>query len=209
MNCRDYKLTIYYNGTEIRKDTGCVGDQHTYTTSTTLPPDTTYAWYIDSVRPPSPLVSTNASYTYIFGAENHELYLVATSASAGCSIQVTVKETTVVCNPVCENNCSKETVSFQAGVLSNLVDNFGNSHLIPNGFSFECAKTSTVNDKVTKWIKAMLKSQPNCHNADINVAWTFNKTGSNCITLVITNSPIKFTSITVGGKTYNFNTSLC
>lgn len=207
--CSDYKLIVYLDGTQVREDTGCVGDQHTYTTSTTLPSDTTYKWYIDSIVPPSPLVGTNSSYTYTFDSKDHVIYVVATSLSAGCAIQVTVDAESVDCPPQCEIDCVRETVSFQPGKFTGLVDKFNNVYHIPPSFTFECAKTSVKNDTIVKWIKTMLKSQPNCSNTDIVVAWTFNKLGTNCIELIITNSPIKFTTITVGNKNYSFNTSLC
>ena len=207
--CSDYNLVTYLNGIQIREATGCVGESQTYTTSTSLPSDVEYEWYLDSILPPSPLLGTNSSYTYTFDGLNHRLFVVAKSHSAGCSIQVDIKVFGVDCTNICEVDCAKETVSFPAGKFRGLIDKFGNTLRVPPGLFFECKSSSQRNNAVCKWIKSYLKSQPNCSNTDIGVSWSFNKIGTNCITLTITNSPVKFMTLLIDTNTYHFDTINC
>ena len=207
--CSDYNLITYLDGTVIRKDTGCIGTQHTYTTSTTLPGTITYKWYLDSVVAPSPILSTESDFTYTFDSNDHVLYVIARSSTTNCAIQVGITINGVQCNDPCGIECLKESVNVKPGIFDRLTDNFGNTILVPPGLSITCAPDSHQNTQAEKWLKAYLKSQPNCSNSNIKVNITYNKSSAECATITITNSPIKFVTTTVGSKTYNFNTTNC
>jgi hypothetical protein len=207
--CSTYNLITYLEGVAIKKDTGCVGYSHTYTTSTTLPGTVTYKWYLDSVIPPSPVLSTEGDFTYTFDGNDHDLYVIARSSSTNCSIQVGIAIDGVVCNDPCGIDCLKETVNVKPGIFDRLTDNFGNTILVPPGISITCAPGSSQNTQAEKWLKAYLKSQPNCSNSNIKVNISYNKGSNQCATITIVNSPIKFVTTTVGSTTYNFNTTNC
>lgn len=217
MACSNYKLKVFLNSIQIHSDTGCAGEVHTFTTSTTLPGQVTYKWSLDGISPPKPLLGSNSTYTYTFDNLDHTLYLVATGSE--CSIETTILLKAKLCAPQCPVECQLESTTINAGKLKYLVDSHGNSHTIGGNNFFECSPTpisvdapikvlNIPNDKAVKAIKDFLKGQPNCSQAPIGVSWRFNST-SKCITITISNSPIKFKSIIIGGNSYTFNTNNC
>lgn len=213
-------LDILYNGVVIRKDEGCINDVHTYVADAVFNGAVTYEWTIDGIYRPDnpglhPIVSTSATYSYTFDDKSHTIYLVAKTES--CGIQVTLPVKGKICLPECPIACVTETVDIPMGFVQGLTDNKNNFHKVQGSYSFGCGKTLTkealkalkvLNDKTANIILAMLKSYPNCAQAPISVKWVYNES-SKCITLTISNSPIKFNSITVDGNIYQFNTTYC
>jgi hypothetical protein len=168
-------VDILYNGVEIRSDEGCINETHIYEAyAEGFEGTLIYEWTLDGPYHPEnpglhPILSTTNTFSYTFDDKTHTVYLVVRDTN--CGGVTTVRAKGKVCAPTCPVECLKETVSFPGGSLKNLKDKFGNTHLFTEALSFECAKTSAMNDKAVKAILAKLKSVPFCNATPISVRW--------------------------------------
>lgn len=213
-------VDILYNGIALRKDEGCIGDIHLYEADVVFPDPVTYEWTIDGTYHPDnpglhPIVSTSPTYAYTFDDKTHTVHLLVKSIYCGAG--TSVKAVGKVCLPECPVECVREVVDIPAGKLKSLVDNHNNTHTIPGSVGFICGKNLTgqlaksvkvLNDNAAKAILGILTSVPDCKHAPISVKWAYNNS-SRCITLTISNSPIKFSYIVVENNGYGFDTQYC
>lgn len=196
------QLALYVDGVPMgasRADEACLGDVHIFSAATTLTEPVTYKWYIDSIH--NTPVSEKNYYGYTFDDETHVIYLVASNTR--CGIQVTIDAKGRECTD-CTVECVLQTAYLPAGELVSLIDEDGTVHKIPARLTTECVSFSRANRTAASAVKRIVKIAGRCRTSTLNAQLYYNKSTPNCLTLNITNSPVKFTSIQVGNTKYSF-----
>lgn len=205
--CSENKLVIYKNGTPFsrpREDSGCIGESHTYTTTTTLVEPVTYEWRLDNIH--NPIIGRQSSFTYTFDNKTHNLILVAKNAE--CGIQIDLKVIGKTC-PVCPVKCRTESVFIPKGILECLFDDAGKAYYFQGIHTVECGTSGIANIAAAKEIYDMIKSAAGCQTESLKVTFQYNYSSPLCLMLTIRNSPIKFKYLKIGNTKYGFSTNGC
>lgn len=206
MACSDNELIIYADGVPLsrsRKDVGCKGEKRLFTSSTTLTGDVSYAWSLDKL---TNVVSTNSFYSHKYDTKKHKLYLVVNGD--GCGIQLTVDLAGKECT-YCPITCYVSTAAIPAREINSLIDENGKIYPLEGGITGQCAHGSLLNIMAGKAIVRAILAGLKCSKGNLNASVYNNLPTKTCLTVTISNSPVKFKYIQVDGVNYLMDNSRC
>ncbi len=203
MACEQYHLTVYSERVPLSppyRDHGCPGDTRKLTTSTNLPPGVTYKWQIDG----GPIVSTKSWYNYTHDNKYHAV--TVTASSGGCEMVTKINMHGRDCTQ-CTIGCITQSTTFSAGTTLWLTDEQNRRYVIEPGMLAVCRAGSNI--VIAAAIKKAILSQSTCENDNLRVSVYYNQSGRNCLTLTISNSPVRFRYFRVDGVEYAFDKTKC
>lgn len=205
MGCKDnYELIMFADGVELprpRHDYGCKNETRRFSVTTTIPGPVSYRWTVDN----NPTVlSTLPYFEFTFDATKHNI--VCSADGPSCGIGISAWANGIVCTE-CAMLCSAQMATIPAGAIVSLTDETGKIYPITPACVTICKDNS--NNQAAGRVKRAIRAKTKCAPKDLRVAIYNNKNGRSCITLTITNSPIRFTSVTVENTKYSFNTTHC
>lgn len=205
MSCKDeYELIMFADGVELprpRHDYGCKNETRRYSVTTTIPGPVSYRWTMDNNQT---VLSTLPYFDFTFDTITHNI--VCSADGPSCGISISAKAYGSACVD-CPTICSTQTATIPAGAIVSLTDEVGKIYpLTPAGTTI-CKDNS--NSTVAMMVKRAVRAKTKCAPKDLRVAIYNNNNGRSCISLTIMNSPIRFSTVTVGSTKYPFNTTNC
>jgi hypothetical protein len=205
MGCSDYRLTFFVDGVVLshpRKITGCRGDTVRISATTTLPGQLEYKWSMDT---PTPIIGVGPYYDFTFDGTSHTIRLDLFSLDVPCGITSTITAKGKECI-ICPTTCIAQTAKIPAGKITSLEDENGKIYPITDCEGV-CRDGSNISSAAI--IKRAIKAVSKCNLKDMRVSLYHSKTANICLSLTITNSPIRFKYVTVGRSKFLFDTSKC
>ena len=197
-----YQVAFYADGVPLScppKDSGCKGEIRRFSVTTNLPEPVSYRWSLDGVT-----LSSKAFLDYKYDDKVHRLLVTVTSNVFSFAVYITTTGKTCQTCPV---SCVSQTVDFSAGEMISLEDETGKLYQIQKDITTVCKKNS--NQVAAKAIRKAIHDNSDCGMANMNVAIYYRGLLRNCLSLVITNSPIVFRFLKVGGTKFAIDTTHC
>jgi hypothetical protein len=204
MECTGHSITIFADGVPIgspRKDVGCKGEVRRFSVTTSLEGPLSYFWTLNG-----DIISTKPYYDYTYPTTNHHIGVQVNSNTSQCGLGQTFTAEGQACSN-CPITCTTQTVKMPAGELKYLEDISGKRYPVTQDMITTCKQGSNLVQ--SKAVKRALKMGLKCNMPLLSTNIYFNQEGRNCLTLQVSNSPIKLKSIRVGNTDYLFDTSKC
>lgn len=205
MTCAEHSLVIWADGVPLytNKDSGCKGEIRRFTVVTDLPGTLSYRWSVDNHH----VVLGNGpvfDWSYPDG-KVHKLQCTVRSSTLNCEKGQSATLKGKICSE-CPVGCIAQTAKIPADELKYLTDETGKTYPI-QPISTVCQNGS--NTVAAKAIKKAIYDGLKCSKGNMNVTVYNNQPGKFCITVTITNCPIRFKSIKVGKTEHQFDHSQC